>query len=323
MPFELTHPLPVESAHQLSERLTGLRRYLMLALGAICFGSVVPAGKLVADAFPVLVASCLREVPAALILAPLVIRERRALLGLDRAGWVKILTVAALGLYGFGVLLFFGLKLTSGVVGSVVRSSSPAATAIASCAVLGEALGWRRLGAIGLAILGILAIQLGGGTEGGGGRMPVLGTGLLVLAVGCGALNTVAAKSVSMQVKPGAALGLAAIVAVGLATPAAIVAGLSSSESISPGPAGWAALAWVGLALPIGALCWFNGLSRVAASTAAGFQGLIPASALVLSYVILGEPFRWAHPVGLTIVLGGVLLIGWDDARCRMAEQDD
>ncbi|MGH6914732.1 MAG: EamA family transporter [Geminicoccales bacterium] len=41
----------------------------------------------------------------------------------------------------------------------------------------------------------------------------------------------------------------------------------------------------------------------------------MPASALILSYVLLGEPFRWLHIVGFGIVFAGVLLISWEHAR--------
>ena len=44
-------------------------------------------------------------------------------------------------------------------------------------------------------------------------------------------------------------------------------------------------------------------------------MGVMPASALILSYVLLGEEFRWIHLLGFGIVFAGVLLISWEHAR--------
>lgn len=50
-------------------------------------------------------------------------------------------------------------------------------------------------------------------------------------------------------------------------------------------------------------------MTRVPAGTAAPFMGLMPVSALVLSYGLLGESFQWIHGVGMAIVLAGLLLV--------------
>ncbi len=41
----------------------------------------------------------------------------------------------------------------------------------------------------------------------------------------------------------------------------------------------------------VGYLLWFGGLLRVPASTAGVFTGVLPVSAMLLCYAILGEPF--------------------------------
>ena len=132
-----------------SASLAGFRRYGYLVAGAAFYGSAIPAGKLAADGLPILPAACLRLLIAALLLAPFAWRERRDLAALDRRLLFRLTGAGLLGLYGFSLLLFFGLGMTSGIVGSICRSASPASTAVASCLVLGEGLGWRRLAAIG------------------------------------------------------------------------------------------------------------------------------------------------------------------------------
>lgn len=73
---------------------------------------------------------------------------------------------------------------------------------------------------------------------------------------------------------------------------------------------------WYGAGtLALGSWLWYSGLARAEGAIAAGFMGVMPASALILSYVLLGEEFRWIHLLGFGIVFAGVLLISWEHAR--------
>jgi drug/metabolite transporter (DMT)-like permease len=78
----------------------------------------------------------------------------------------------------------------------------------------------------------------------------------------------------------------------------------------APSPADWLPVLYYGVAVTaLAFLLWFSGLSRVPASTAGVFIGVLPVSAVVLSYVVLGEPFVWLHLVGVSCVLLAILLI--------------
>ena len=57
-------------------------------------------------------------------------------------------------------------------------------------------------------------------------------------------------------------------------------------------------------------ILWFQGVSRVPSSTAAVFTGIMPVSAVLLSYLILKESFLWSHLIGVLCVLLGIGLIG-------------
>ena len=56
-------------------------------------------------------------------------------------------------------------------------------------------------------------------------------------------------------------------------------------------------------------LLWYRGLSRVPASVAGVFTGVLPVSAVLLSYAVLREPFLWSHLIGMTCVLLAIVLI--------------
>jgi drug/metabolite transporter (DMT)-like permease len=78
----------------------------------------------------------------------------------------------------------------------------------------------------------------------------------------------------------------------------------------------WLAVLWYGAGtLAAGTWLWYSGLEKAEGAVAAGFMGVMPASALVLSYVLLDEQFRSAHLIGFAIVFAGVLLVAWEHAR--------
>lgn len=66
----------------------------------------------------------------------------------------------------------------------------------------------------------------------------------------------------------------------------------------------WLALAYYGVVVTVVALVlWARGVREVEATTAAVFTGVLPVSAVTLSYIVLGEPFQRAHVIGGVCVL--------------------
>jgi drug/metabolite transporter (DMT)-like permease len=56
-------------------------------------------------------------------------------------------------------------------------------------------------------------------------------------------------------------------------------------------------------------LLWARGIARVPASTAAVFTGVLPVSAVTLSYLVLGERVLASHLVGAACVIAGIVLV--------------
>jgi drug/metabolite transporter (DMT)-like permease len=309
--------------------------YFQLAAGMILFGSATPVSKLVTDAMPVFVGSGLRVAIGALVLAPFLFGawpQIRKLSGLD---WLLTALIALFGMFGFTVFMLLGMSLVTGVVGAIVMSTTPAVTAAAAIALVGEKANWRKIAAIVLAVGGVLLLYLSGGTGGAGGGSSgggpamqllqdlgggVLLGGLLVFAaVCCEVVYTLLGQRVSRDADPMVVAFLAAALALPLFLP------LAAWEWQGFDPAavswgGWAAVLWYGAGtLALGTWCWYSGIAKTEGSIAAAFMGLMPVSALVLSYVLLGESFRWIHLAGFGVVFAGVLLMSWEHARMAKA----
>jgi len=286
---------------------------LLLAGGMIVFGSATPVSKLVVQAMPVFLGAGLRVALGALLLMPFVWRRRAELRRFGRRDWLALAGIAVFGMFGFTALMLYGMRLTSGVTGAVVMSTTPAVTALAAILLLGESAGWRKVGAVALAVAGVLLLQALGGAAAEGDRW--LGALLVFGAVCCEACYTLLGRLATREHDPLLVAGLASLLSLPLFLPFAVAQGLDF-DFASVSWQGWLAVAWYGAGtLALGSALWYSGVARAEGSVAAGFMGLMPVSALLLAYVLLGEAFRWVHVAGFAVVFAGVLLMSWEHAR--------
>lgn len=289
--------------------------YAQLALGMAVFGSATPVSKIVTGAMPVFVGSAIRVALGALVLAPFAAQRWGGVRKLGRQDWILVGLIALFGMFGFSALMLYGMKLVSGVVGATVMSTAPAVTAAASMLFLGDRTTWRKLAAIALAVAGVLLLQLGQGGKPGGQGGAILGAALVFGAVCCEAAYTLLGKRASERIDPVLVAFLASATAIPMFLPFALwqLADFSVSDV---GWNAWLAVGWYGAGtLALGTWLWYSGVAKAEGAVAAGFMGVMPASALVLSYVLLGEQFRWLHLVGFMVVFASVVLISYEHAR--------
>ena len=239
-----------------------------------------------------------------------------------RRDWALVGLIALFGMFGFSALMLYGMRMVAGVVGAIVMSTAPAVTAAASMLFMGDRPTWRKLSAIALAVAGVLILHLGR-LDGSDGRESdaseedrlILGTALVFGAVCCEAAYTLLGKVASARADP----NLVAFLAVALALPLFLPLAIWQWQDFAIGEMdrrAWLAVVWWGAGtLALGSWLWYSGLAKAEGAIAAGFMGVMPASALILSYVLLGEAFRWIHLAGFATVFAGVLLISWEHAR--------
>ncbi len=302
-----------------SEQSRGI--YLQLALGMALYGSATPISRIITQAFPIFLAPAFRMGIAALILVPFAWSQRDVLRDLSRRDWLVLGAITLTGMFGFSLLMLLGMNLVSGVVGSIIMSTTPAVTALGAFIFLGDQFGWRRITAVVLAVVGVLILQVSS-AGGDNGSNVLLGSALVFGAVCCEASFTLLAKFTSKQLSPLLITTITSLMAAVLFVPLAAW-DLRSFDFSQPQLGDWLALLWWGAgALALGTIIWYTGVKQVAGSIAAGFMGVMPVSALVLSYVLLGEAFQWIHIIGFAIVFGGVLLIANAHQREHQQQQE-
>ena len=79
---------------------------------------------------------------------------------------------------------------------------------------------------------------------------------------------------------------------------------------------GLGALAFWGAATGgLAPVIWYNGVRKAPGALTAGAIAIMPLSALALSYLLLGEAFRWIHLAGFGLVFAGLVLMIVENVR--------
>ena len=299
------------------ERLDGKSVVLLLA-GMACFGSATPISAIIGRGFPPWLGSALRMAVAAVCLVPLVALVQRRYEGpplsakarsWSRHDWFLLGGIAAIGTFGFSLFMLLGMRHAPGAVAAVVMATTPAVTAAGAVAFLGDRLDRRRATAIALAVAGVVIVNVGVDVDQGQGQRIVLGSVLVFAAVVCEASYSLMGKRLTADLTPLTMVTVAAVLALVLFLPLALWEA-SGFDWSRPTAGQWLAVAWWGAGtMAGGSVLWFRGMARVPAGAAAPFMGVMPVSALLLSYLLLGESFQWIHAAGMAVVLAGLALV--------------
>lgn len=296
--------------------------YAQLFTGMALFGTGTPSAKVVSDAFPMFLGPFLRLMVAAVALTPLLIVHRNRLSGISRRNWLEIAIIGGVGIVAFTFFLLTGMQRVNGVVGSVVMSLSPAAMAVAAVVFMHDSMGWRKILAVTLAVGGVLIINISGKSIQSSGWDLFLGSILVFGAVASQTLYSLLGKRVMQDLRPSTVLPLI----VWVATLLFAIPGLYQATTFDfSGPT---LNQWLGIVvwgtgpLALGTLVWFHGLQQVRPSTASGYMSAMPAAALILSYVWLGDSFHPIHLLGFALVFVSIGLVTWAH-RVKEQQQED
>lgn len=289
--------------------------YLMA--GMILFGSATPVSRLIGQEVSTFTASATRVLLGALVLLPVAWGRLGGVRAIRARQWLDLVLITAFGMVGFTALLVEGMARIPGVAGSVVMALVPVVTALGARFFFGSSFNRTKIAAIVLATLGVAALQVFRGSFMEGSTQDFLvGVALVFGAVCCEAAYTLVGKRATEDLDPVLVTFLATLLAVPVfvllsvatASPIDEIAAIDARTSL-------AILWWGAGTLALGSVFWYRGVARAEAGSAPAFMGLMPVSALVLSYALLGESFRWPHLVGFGLVFAAVLLMSREHRR--------
>ncbi|MBY5537322.1 DMT family transporter [Rhizobium leguminosarum] len=283
--------------------------YVYLALAMLTVGSTVIASKLIASGLPPFSATALRFAIAFPVLLLLMRATGARLPRFSRHDRLILIIQAGAGSVGYTTLLISGLSLTSAADAGVIIGTLPVVSAAISILLLRERPQRALLLAVALATSGVLSIAFRPDAAGGS----LAGNALIFCAVVCEGLFILLNKRLKTEIAPLAQstlmAGIGFIVA---AIPAIFEAPFADGISASA----LGAVVYYALVPTVGGfLLWYAGAERVSGTEAAIFTALAPVSAVMLAFIILGEPVGLSQIAGIGCVLAAVLGLAFAGSR--------
>lgn len=287
-----------------------LRAYFELSLAMFIVGSSVVVGKLLVDNIPVFLISGLRFAISSLILFPILIKyEGLTFLTINKKDWLILGLQSFTGVFLFNILLLNGLKYTNAIESGIILGTTPAIIALISLLFLKEKMSLYKWLGILLSVIGIIIINVFGSNVTLGDKSFSFWGNLLILgAVVCEALFTIFRKVSSNKVTPLLTATAVSIIGLILFLPFSIYDALNFDFSTIT-ILDWLYILYFGLFVTVVAfLLWFQGVSKVSASTAGIFSSVMPVSAVILSSIILKEEITIINLLGVTCILVAILI---------------
>lgn len=282
--------------------------FLQLAGAMALVGANIPVAKAAVVFIPVFIFSMIRYAVSVAILLPFLKHEPGGRFAdLTRPQWGLLVLQAISGGLFYMVCMLYGLKFTSAMTAGIITSTVPLMVALLAVLLLGEKLGARTVLALGLAVLGILAVNTASPRP-EIASWPLLGNLLVGCAVIAESLFVIFARRMAGDLSP---FRMAFIInAMGLILAAPFAAAEMISFSFRDLPLQvWLLPVFYALTSSVMALVlWYRGLAVVPASKAAIFTSTFPISAVAVSVAFLGEEPQLAHFAGLGCVVFAIAI---------------
>jgi drug/metabolite transporter (DMT)-like permease len=281
--------------------------YILLSLVALLWAGNFPASKIGLTELGPVTLTAVRAV----LVTPVLILLARLLHGpfpsLRRSDYTTFVVLSLTGLVGNTTIWFWGMKYTSPINAGILGAAAPAVVAVIGSLWLGDRLSRANMVGIALTVAAVLLTISRGSVE----TLRTLSFNrgdLLILTSEIGWVTyALYSRATRTQLAPVAIMAGAHVVSSALLLPLALAV-----EGWAPlaraGWAGWGVVLYGAFPVTLGHLWFYQGIRTVGAGRAAVFTNLIPFLVIGLSWAILGEPIRWYHAVGATVVLAGVIL---------------
>ncbi|MGY8705233.1 DMT family transporter [Bradyrhizobium sp. 18BD] len=280
------------------------RDWSLLAVLSVLWGGSFFFNGAALRELPPLTLVFLRVVLGAAILLPLL---RMQGIGFPKgaAGWKPFVAIGLLNnVIPFSLIVIGQTFIPSGLA-SILNATTPLFTVMVMAAAGEEALRARRVAGVALGLLGVIILR-------GWGIETRAGQGLGILLCLGGALSYGFAALVARRLlKDSPPLGTAAFQLMASTVMMAIVAGAVEQPWHLPIPrlTTWlAVLGLAGLSTALAYIVFFQIIRRSGATNVMLVTLLIPVTAILLGWLVLGEPIS-AREIAGAIVIGSALLV--------------
>jgi len=286
-----------------------------LTVAFVLAGSSVISAKLLSGHAGTFTITAVSLSFALIALLPLCVGKlKQTIKHMRRSDGVMLLLQALFGIFLFRLFLLQGISRTSTSEAGLLTGATPAITAALAWIFLKERISAHSLAGVICTVGGVLLIQ-GLATS----RLSpehLIGNLLIIGAAANESTFNVISRVNAVRAETRAPLDpiVQTMLVSALALVFSVVPMLFEQpyEKLSViGMTEWLALVWYGVfATALAFICWYAGIKRCTASTAAAFTGMMPFTSLMLSVLLLGEQAGFEQWAGGALVILGMVLIG-------------
>jgi drug/metabolite transporter (DMT)-like permease len=282
--------------------------YLKLLLTAVFWGGTFIAGRAIAGSVEPFSAAFLRFAIASILLILLTLRAEGRIAALRRGQMLPLVLAGMTGVFLYNVFFFKGLALITASRASLIVAMNPAFITLAAALFFRDRLNWIKVTGIALSVFGAAVViskgDLGGIFRGNVGLGEFLILGCVACWVAFSLIGKIVVKGLSplVSVSYSSAIGAAALFlpACGEDMP---------KKMISYSLMDWASIFYLGVfGTVLGFVWYYEGIKAIGPAKAGQFINFVPISALLLAFLILGEPVTLSLLVGAAFVISGVYL---------------
>ena len=288
-------------------------------------GTSVVAARFVSGAIGVFTIAAVSLFFATLALLPVCARRLSvAFQSMTLHTATEILLQALFGMLLFRFCLFNGISRTSSLEAGVLTGATPAITALLAWILLKEKLHINTFFGLVATVAGVVLVQGLAGLRGGLKPGHVFGNILVLCAAASESVFNILSRTAVLngdrQARPLDPLTQTTLVTLAAlilcCVPAAFEQPVMRLSSL--GLVGWSALLWLGVIVTaLAYICWYSGIKRCSAFTAAAYSGFMPLTSMILSALLLREQtdaFQW---IGGACVILGMVLIGSNERHAE------
>ena len=301
----------VSQEKQLTRRFAFDSTYLLLVLVPIFWGGAFVAAKFVVHELPPFTVATIRFALATLCLLPLMYYQDRERNWLKKEDLSGMLILGLTGIFGYNALFFCGLQFTSATNGSLIVATNPIITLLLSAIFLSEKISWQKALGIFISFTGVIFVITNGEISSLLEANYNVGDLMLMGAPLCWAIYSIVGKRVMAKYSPLASTTYACGFGTLMLLPFSLYELTQKGFSILGQASflGWLAIVYMAVfASVLGFVWWNKGVEKIGASRTSIFTNLVPVSAVVLAFLLLGEQITGGDILGAGLVIAGVYL---------------
>ena len=285
-----------------------LASYAALAISMAMVGTSMTANKFIVGDVPVMVAGFVRFLAATIFIVALTLLIEGKLPRLSQRTTLILIGQTFFGSFLFTILTLYGVDMTTAMVSGIILAATPAVVAVMSW-ILGDRLARAAWVGVLVTIGGVLVVTVFDSPSEEAARRPILGATLIFLAVVSEALYTMFARLIAGEATPLGVTSWYSIIGAIMFLPPAMWVARDFELGTIPTSA-WLAMVYMG-AVPgaLAVLLWYYGLRHVQASIAGAFTGMMPITAVLSAGLVLNEPIRWPHLLGMLLIVLGIVMV--------------